>query len=71
VIDVDRALRSRTKSFAEDLDLVLREVLPAAVPAFVVGHQVTDDGSLVVRQQPAAGIPLRVDGTTVLRLEAR
>jgi hypothetical protein len=67
----DGELRSRTEAFARDLDLVLRGVLRTAPLPFTIDDEVTDDGCFVVRQQPASGIALGVEGTTVLRLAAR
>jgi hypothetical protein len=67
----DDVLRSQTEAFAPDLDLVLRGVLPTAPLRFTVDDEVPDDGCFVVRQQPAPGIPLGVEETTVLRLAAR
>jgi len=64
------SLADITERFAEDLRSTLRGVVPGGSGTFQVRTTATPLTHQMVRQQPADGIPLAVDGVVVLRLRA-
>lgn len=66
--DADARLRAQAAAFAADLHDVLRRVLAGDVPPLDVRWDERGQPSVVVAQEPESGIPLTVDGTTILRL---
>lgn len=64
----DDRLRDLASTFAAELHDVLCRVLPSAVPPLVVWRDPRPGRSVRIAHLPAAGVPLTVDGTVVLRL---